>query len=194
MEFVPSKKSDQDDYMMLTATMKKEVDRINAIITDFLDFAKPFSPNNKCFDLDAFIDENISFFSGEAKKANIQIKTHIATRKTQFFGDREKLTQVLINLFFNALEATPEQGTISIFSDITKDNNWQLRIEDSGEGIAAHNINHIFDIYFTTKKSGSGLGLYISRKIIQAHGGSIELKTSTSKGTVAVTTLPIKEC
>ncbi len=194
MEFIPPKKNEQDDYMMLTATMKKEVDRINAIITDFLDFAKPFSPNNKCFNLDEFIDENVSFFSGEAEKANIQINTTIETNQTEFFGDREKLTQVLINLFFNALEATPEHGSISIFSEITKNKNWQLRIEDSGEGIAAQNINHIFDIYFTTKKSGSGLGLYISRKIIQAHNGSIELKTNSAKGTTAIITLPIKEC
>lgn len=194
MEFVPSIKQERDDYMILTATMKNEVDRINTIITDFLDFAKPFSPNSKCFNLDDFINENVSFFSGEAKKSNITIHTQVATNGTQFYGDREKLTQVLINLFFNALEATPEKGTISIYSEITRDHCWQLKIQDSGEGIPDHNINRIFDIYFTTKKSGSGLGLYISRKIVQAHDGTIDLQSSPIKGTTAVVTMPLKPC
>ncbi len=196
MEYMPSGKGkqEQNEYMALTTTMKKEVDRINTIITDFLDFAKPFSPNNECFNLDEFISENISFFSGEALKLNVQIDTTISTNQAEFFGDREKLTQVLVNLFLNALEATPDNGSILIVSDITKHNNWQLKIQDSGEGIADQNINHIFDIYFTTKKSGSGLGLYISRKIIQAHGGSIELRPNPTKGTTAIITLPIKAC
>jgi len=194
MEYMPPGKGDRDDYVALTTTMKKEVDRINTIITDYLDFAKPFSPNNECFNLDEFINENISFFSGEAHKSNIQIDTTISTNQAEFFGDREKLTQVLVNLFLNALEATPDNGSILIDSDITKHNNWQLKIQDSGEGIAAQNINHIFDIYFTTKRSGSGLGLYISRKIIQAHGGSIDLRPNPTKGTTAIITLPIKTC
>lgn len=192
MEFTPSKQTEQDDYMMLTDTMKNEVDRINTIITDFLDFAKPFSPNNDYFDLDDFINENINFFSAESRKAKISVETSISTNHTQFYGDREKLTQVLINLFLNALEATPGKGFISIYSEITRDNNWQLKIEDNGEGISSKHLFRIFDIYFTTKKSGSGLGLYISRKIIQAHDGTIELKPNPAKGTTVVVTLPIK--
>ncbi|NQU63782.1 MAG: hypothetical protein HQ517_05810 [SAR324 cluster bacterium] len=191
MEFTPKNEQDLVDYMSLTATMKNEVDRLNAIITDFLDFAKPFTPKNNPFTLDDFVEENISFLSAEAQKRNIQIEKHILTSQTQFLGDREKLTQVLQNLFFNALEATPEGGIIAIYSNVTKDQNWQLRIQDNGEGVAARDFTHIFDIYFTTKKTGTGLGLYISRKIIQAHHGSIELKQNPIKGMSAIVTLPI---
>lgn len=194
MEFTPKNEQDLADYMTLTATMKSEVDRINAIITDFLDFAKPFSPKNILFTLDDFVEENVAFFSGEARKRNIQIKKHILTKQTPFLGDKEKLTQVLLNLFFNALEATPEGGIIAIHSDVTKENNWQLKIQDNGEGIANHHFTHIFDIYFTTKKTGTGLGLYISRKIIQAHDGSIELKPNPDSGMTAIVTMPIKPC
>ncbi|MBU2648310.1 hypothetical protein KKI24_26620 [bacterium] len=192
MEFTPRNKADEDEYIMLTATMKNEVDRINAIITDFLDFAKPFKPNDTFFDLEDFIEENISFLSAEAQKTNIQIHKFVSASQTLFLGDREKLTQVLLNLFFNALEATPQGGTISIYSDITKDKNWQLKIEDTGEGISDQNFKHIFDIYFTTKKTGTGLGLYICRKIIQAHDGSIELRPNPTRGMTAIVTLPIK--
>jgi len=192
MEFTPKDEQDQSEYMTLTATMKNEVDRINAIISDFLDFAKPFTPKNRFFSLDEFVEENINFFSGEARKKNIQIKKHILTSQKQFLGDREKLTQVLLNLFFNALEATSKEGTITIYSDLTKDNNWQLKIQDNGAGIANHNFKRIFDIYFTTKKTGTGLGLYICRKIIQAHNGSIELKPNPTRGMTAIVTLPVK--
>ncbi|MFH2129929.1 MAG: ATP-binding protein [bacterium] len=192
MEFTPRNKADEDEYVMLTATMKNEVDRINAIITDFLDFAKPFKPNDTFFDLGDFIEENISFLSAEAQKTNIQIHKFVSASQTLFLGDREKLTQVLLNLFFNALEATPQGGSISIYSDITKDKNWQLKIQDTGEGISDQNFKHIFDIYFTTKKTGTGLGLYICRKIIQAHNGSIELRPNPTRGMTAIVTLPIK--
>ena len=193
IEFTPKNVTDHDEYMSLTETMKNEVDRINTIITDFLGFAKPFSPTNIYFQLDDFVEENINFFSGEAKKRNIQIQKQILTNNRLFLGDKEKLTQVLLNLFFNALEATAENGNISITSEITKDKNWLLKIQDNGKGVANHNFNRIFDIYFTTKKTGTGLGLYISRKIIQAHDGAIELKPNPTQGMTAIVTLPLKQ-
>ena len=110
--------------------------------------------------------------------------------KSDFFGDREKLTQVLINLLRNALDATAEMGTITVFSQVNKDQKWQIKVMDDGEGISKNNLNHIFDIYFTTKGTGSGLGLYITRKIIQAHKGSIELIPNVGKGVTALITLP----
>jgi len=193
IEFTPKKETDQGEYMSLTKTMKNEVDRINMIISEFLGFAKPFSPKNVYFSLDDFVEENINFFSGEAKKRHIQIQKQILTSQKLFLGDKEKLTQVLLNLFFNALEATSENGIITIISEITKDQAWQLKVQDNGEGISDHNFNRIFDIYFTTKKTGTGMGLYISRKIVQAHDGSIELKANPTRGMTAIITLPLKQ-
>lgn len=190
LEFNPKHDTDLEEYRYLTTTMKKEVDRINTIITDLLDFTKPFSPKKTYFSLGAFLNENISLFNGEAKNKNVTVHNKHNTDNVQFFGDQQKLTQVLINILHNALDATPENGTITIYSDIIKDRTWLLKVEDSGVGISKKDLRHIFDIYFTTKDTGSGLGLYITRKIIQAHGGTIDLTPNSDKGITVIVSLP----
>jgi len=189
-EFSPEKAEDQAEYIALTTTMKKEVDRINMIITDLLDFSKPFKPKKSIFKLDDFLESNIALFKGEADKKNVSLIKQIYNKEEQIFADQQKLTQVLINLLHNALDATPPKGSITIYSNITKDNHWELKIQDNGRGISKNHLSQIFDIYFTTKGTGSGLGLYISRKIIQAHKGTIELVPNSGSGITAIITLP----
>jgi signal transduction histidine kinase len=190
LEFSPGKATDREEYQYLTTTLKREVDRINGIITDYLDFAKPFKPRYARFSVDGFLDETLGLFANEAKKKSVSIDTQSSTRHLFFFGDREKLTQVLINLLRNALDATPENGTITVSSELTSSNEWRLTITDTGVGIAKTDQNRIFDIYFTTKRDGTGLGLYVTRKIIQAHQGTIALHPGVERGTRAVVTLP----
>ena len=190
LEFNPKNEEDTEEYRSLTSMMKKEVDRINTIVTDLLDFSLPFSPKKTTFSVDDFLNENVTLFKEEAAKKNVRVIKETNNNEAEFYGDREKLTQVLINLLRNALDATAEMGTITVFSSINRDQKWELRVRDDGEGISKNNLNHIFDIYFTTKGTGSGLGLYITRKIIQAHKGSIELKPNVGQGVTAVISLP----
>ena len=190
IEFNPKRDEDTEEYRSLMSMMKKEVERINVIVTDLLDFSSPFSPKKTRFSVDEFLTENVTLFKEEAAKKNVRVIKQTNNHNTEFFGDREKLTQVLINLLRNALDATAEMGTITVFSEINKDQKWEIKVKDNGEGIPKNNLNHIFDIYFTTKGTGSGLGLYITRKIIQAHKGSIELKPNVGKGVTAVISLP----
>ena len=190
MEFNPKSKEDKEEYHSLTAIMKKEVDRINTIVTDLLEFSSPFSPNKSNFSVEEFLNENLSLFKEEAANKDVKVMAESRTNGAVFFGDREKLTQVLINLLRNALDATEESGTITIISEFFKDQKWELKIKDDGEGISKNNLNHIFDIYFTTKRTGSGLGLYISRKIVQAHQGSIDLVPNADRGVTAIISLP----
>jgi len=190
MEFNPKNDEDTEEYRSLTTTMKKEVDRINTIVTDLLDFSSPFSPKKTKFMVDDFLNESVALFKEEAAKKSVMVIQKSNSNGVEFFGDREKLTQVLINLLRNALDATVENGTITIFSQSDRDQKWELKVKDDGEGISKNNLNQIFDIYFTTKGTGSGLGLYITRKIIQAHHGSIELKPNVGKGVTAIISLP----
>ena len=190
LEFNPKRDEDTEEYRTLMSMMKKEVDRINTIVTDLLDFSSPFSPKKTRFYVDDFLNENVTLFEQEAAKKNVKVIKQTNNIKSDFFGDREKLTQVLINLLRNALDATAEMGTITVFSQVNKDQKWQIKVMDDGGGISKNNLNHIFDIYFTTKGTGSGLGLYITRKIIQAHKGSIELIPNVGKGVTALITLP----
>lgn len=192
LEFPPLKEEDRKEYLSFTELMKKEVLRINSIITDFLGFSKPFKLDPVSFELESFLNEIILLFTPEATNKGVKVIKKVSLKGKKINGDQDKLNQVIINLLKNSLDASKEGGVIKIRSDIVKNKVWRLIIEDNGFGIPRDILDHIFDIYFTTKENGTGLGLYISRKIILAHKGSIQLQSKGKKGTKAVILLPIK--
>jgi signal transduction histidine kinase len=192
-EFTPNREEDLEEYGSLTDLLKQEVDRINLIITDFLDFAKPFEPKKSEFNINEFIREGFALMSPEAEENGVNLIINTGTDDVSFLGDQEKLTQVLINILRNAIEASARYDTITIESHITHSKQWLLEIKDDGMGIPKENLNHIFDIYFTTKKTGTGLGLYICRKIIRAHKGNIDLWPNPSSGITVSIQLPFLE-
>lgn len=193
LEFAPKNRDDHEEYEALTDLMKREVDRINHIITDFLDFAKPFDPKSTEFIIEDFLEDSLTLFRGEAAEKGVSIVSHISGGDTKFLGDQEKLTQVLLNILRNALEASQNNETITLSSRIVKNSHWELSVSDQGDGIPKENLNHIFDIYFTTKQNGTGLGLYICRKIIHAHKGTIELRPNNGRGITVLILLPFME-
>lgn len=190
LEFAPKSEEDEEEYEVLTDLMKREVDRINHIITDFLDFAKPFEPKKTRFRIDDFLERGITLIAQEIDERGINLITESMTENQTFLGDFEKLIQVFINLVRNAMDASEQHDTITIISRMNRENDWILQIKDNGAGIPKENLNHIFDIYFTTKKNGTGLGLYICRKIVHAHKGSIELLPNTGSGITVSLSLP----
>ena len=191
LEFTPEEET--DEYTSLTDLMKREVDRINHIITDFLDFAKPFDPKKTLFSVNEFLNKAIDSIGVEAEEKGVKIQTIELLNDKPFFGDSEKLTQVVINLVRNAVDASKRGDIISVTSSMTSKNTWVLQIKDQGMGIPKENLNHIFDIYFTTKQNGTGLGLYICQKIIRAHKGSIELIPNLEKGITVSIELPLMD-
>ena len=194
LEFTPKNDEDLEEYTALTDLMKQEVDRINLIITDFLDFAKPFEPRKSRFAINDFLASSVSLIGAEAEEKGVRLLANNTEKDLTFLGDREKLSQVLINILRNALDASSPADTITIESRINKDQScWELQIKDNGHGISKENLNHIFDIYFTTKQNGTGLGLYICRKIIQAHKGKIDLQPNPGTGITVSISLPFLE-
>lgn len=194
LEFTPKNDEDLEEYTALTDLMKQEVDRINLIITDFLDFAKPFEPRKSRFSINDFLASSVSLIGAEAEEKGVRLVANNTEKDLTFLGDREKLSQVLINILRNALDASSPADTITIESRINKDQScWELQIKDNGHGISKENLNHIFDIYFTTKQNGTGLGLYICRKIIQAHKGKIDLQPNPGTGITVSISLPVLE-
>jgi len=192
LEFTPKNDADIDEYISFTALMKSEVDRINKIITDFLGFSKPFDLKWSKFLISDFLDNTIKLFIAEASKKGVKLELTGDYINQSFYGDQDKLTQVFVNLIKNAIDAIDSQGIIIVNSNIEKKQNWLITIEDSGIGIPRKKLDHIFDIYFTTKPNGTGLGLYISRKIVLAHNGKILFSKSSFGGTKVNVYLPLK--
>jgi signal transduction histidine kinase len=190
LEFTPKNDEDVDEYMSFTALMKNEVDRINKIVTDFLGFSKPFDLKRSNFLISDFLNDTIKLFISEASKKGVKLELKDSAKKKMFFGDHDKLTQVFVNLIKNAIDAVNSNGIIAVNSTIEKKQKWLITIEDNGVGIPIKKLDHIFDIYFTTKQNGTGLGLYISRKIVLAHNGSIIFSESRFSGTKVSVQLP----
>jgi len=164
----------------------KEVKKLDAILTQFLSFAKPPQLELRPVNLGHVIEEVLSLMKTEFDRSRVEVLQEISGLP-QIKGNYEKMTQVLINLLHNSIEAMPEGGKLKIVVQEIFDNNQRevlLRVEDSGQGIPEEYRKKVFDPFFTTKEGGTGLGLSIVYSIIKEHHGSIELQSEVGKGTV----------
>ena len=178
-EFQPA--DDQEDYSRLTALMLGEVQRLNTIVEQFLSLARPIEINSEALPLPEVLKELASLEDSDAKRSRVQIRVIAAPNLPALKADPDLLTQVLLNLMLNGLQAMPEGGTLTLEAK-TSNSNFLIAVTDTGTGITAENQRRIFEPYFTTKAKGTGLGLAISRRIIEAHGGTITATNETAGG------------
>ncbi len=169
-----------------------EVERLNRVIGQLLEFARPAILTTARGSLYAVLDEVLKILTGELAAKDIKVKEEPAELPDISF-DRDKMKQVFLNLFLNALGAMDRGGVLTIRAGATADGWAQIEIADTGVGIVAADLERIFDPYFTTKPSGTGLGLAIVQKIMAAHHGEIILESEPGKGTRAIVRLPIKD-
>jgi signal transduction histidine kinase len=166
----------------LSGVITEESIRLNRIVTEFLDFARPHALNLREFDLKEVINKNLEFLKPELEKKGISIENNLDGRSYMIEADRDLLHRVIMNLFINAIQAIPGEGRIII--NITEEKgSYNLEIKDTGCGISEENMKKIFNPFFTTKQKGSGLGLPIVRKIIEGHGGQIDIESTEGNGT-----------
>lgn len=154
--------------------MVNEVNRLNRVITDLLGLSRPDSTALKPMQAEYVAEHVLRLLRHNASQKNITLATRFAPRKGQIMGDMERLSQALLNICLNAIEAMPEGGKLEIAISVAK-NRLCLMTRDNGTGIKPEIISRIFDPYFTTKNSGTGLGLPMAHKIIRAHKGEIDI-------------------
>jgi two-component system sensor histidine kinase HydH len=177
----------------------EEVDRLNAVVTQFLDYSRPLKQNFTPTDVADVVNRTLKLLSNSIPPA-VTVALKSAERLPKIQGDPEQLKQVLINLFQNSVQAMPGGGTLTIEvhapSDMTA---WRLsgapellevRVRDTGHGLSEEARQHIFVPFYTTKEKGTGLGLAICQRIIKNHGGSISLSNQREEGTEFVIRLP----
>ncbi|HEX5019090.1 MAG TPA: ATP-binding protein [Candidatus Binatia bacterium] len=179
VEFQPTE--DGDQYSHLTALMLGEARRLNTIVEQFLSLARPIEIKAEVFPLPEVLKELAALEDSDAKRSQVQIQVVAAPDLPPLKADPGHLTQVLLNLMLNGLQAMPHGGTLTLEAKTTS-KNFLIAVTDTGTGIAPENLSRIFEPYFTTKAQGSGLGLAISRRIIEAHGGTITVSNQASGG------------
>lgn len=182
----------RDHFLKVTAG---EVDRIASLVTELLDFARPSQPKLNSEDLNQVVEKMALLVDTESHKKNIKILKDLYASLPFVTLDKEQIKQVLLNILLNAVDATPENGTISVSTRPLTRNGYldyvQVTIADTGKGIPEEDLEKVFTPFYTTKHTGSGLGLSISHQIVQEHQGNIEVESTLNAGTTFRINLPV---
>lgn len=168
----------------------EEVERLEEILSNVMDFTKPAQPILEERNLNDVVHNTCQFFEQQLAKAGVTLDLELADELPDLWIDPSHIRQVLLNLMQNAVSAMPEGGRLDLRTR-TRDTVVELEVTDSGVGIPAEHLPDIFDPFFTTKEQGTGLGLATSQKIIMEHGGTIEVSSEEQAGTRFVIALPI---
>ena len=180
--------ADDDPRGEFAAILIQEVDRLNKVVQDFLEFARPGETDRGAVDLNALLQELLQFTRQPARSGGVTVAfAPGAIPPVQ--ADREQLRQAFLNLILNALQAMPAGGELTI-ATTAGEKGVQVRFRDTGCGIAAGDLERIFNPFFTTRSEGTGLGLAIVHRIIQGHGGRIDVSSEPGIGTVFTLGLP----
>ncbi len=166
-----------------------EVKRLDHIIDQFLKAIRPSQPRIEPTDINELVKESMRFLEPELNDRGLQLTLELHSALPPLQLDPDQIKQAVYNVVKNATHATPPGGSIVVHSDLT-DEYVTVSFTDSGNGISAENMSNVFQPYFTTKKSGTGLGLLIIRRIIREHGGQIKLSSEEDKGTTVTLFLP----
>ncbi len=170
--------------------MIAEVDRVNRVVGQLLEFAKPVSVSPKPTLLKELIDNSVRLIEKQARDQNITVETLNSADVNEATIDPDRITQVLLNLYLNAIDAMEAGGQLDVELSQREDNRIEIKVSDTGCGIPGEDLSRIFDPYFTSKSSGTGLGLTIAHNIMEAMGGNITAETRPGQGTTFRITIP----
>lgn len=181
-----------DELTTYTQVLMENVDRIHELLKDLSGFSRPESGRFSLHDISKCLSQMVNFIEKECEKQGIVIETSFENGLPPVYCNPHRLKQVFLNLFKNAIEAMPDGGRLSIKAGRERE---MLRVEimDTGNGILEEELNSIFKPFYTTKRDGSGLGLFITRSIIMKHNGRITVRGRKGKGAVFTILLPTNE-
>lgn len=169
-----------------------ELKRLDFIIDQFLTAIRPTRPQLQRVQLNELIRESVSFLAPELKQSGVAVDFELAPTLPPMPLDPTQMKQAFYNLIRNSCQAMGEGGTLTIAS-VFNDYEVRLTFADTGKGISATNMSNMFQPFFTTRKTGTGLGLLIVRRIVREHGGEIELESKEGEGAKVSIFLPLKE-
>lgn len=190
--YYKGKFADGSEDKEMAGVMVEETDRLNRVISELLEFARPSKLNLKLSDLNELLKHSALLVQQEAAAKNIQIHLNLTSGSVETEVDPDRLTQCFLNLYLNALQAMKNGGQLAVASATNNDGSVSIDIKDNGSGIPADDLGKIFDPYFTTKPKGTGLGLAIVHKIVEAHQGQIKARSIIGQGTIFSIILPLK--
>jgi signal transduction histidine kinase len=171
------------------AIIREESRRLNSLVTNFLDFARPRAPELRPTEVRALIESVLTLLSQTSHRGDVRFRMQVSSGLNSLRCDPEQMKQVLLNLVLNAMQAMPEGGEVVV--EAAEDNGLlKIRVKDQGPGIPATDVDSIYDPFFTTKDNGTGLGLPVAYQIVQQHGGELSLEENGPSGACFAIRLP----
>ena len=170
-----------------------ECRRLTVILDNFMKFARPGAIGLHDLDVQKVIEHIMALMQFEAEERKVQLEQMVEEELPFVLGDETQISQVLINIIVNAFHAMPEGGRCRIVAEgrKTDETRWvEISVRDTGIGIKKEDVSRLFEPFYSTKSSGTGLGLAIAYRIMQDHGGTIQVSSVPGNGTTVVMTFP----
>ncbi|EIW8581225.1 two-component system sensor histidine kinase ZraS [Klebsiella aerogenes] len=175
----------------LALVMAKEADRLNRVVSELLELVRPAHLNYQPVDINALIHHSFQLVSQDAQSRGIELQFTPRPELTSIKADPDRLNQVLLNLYLNAMQAIGRDGVIHVSASEADRQRVKIVVKDSGKGMSDEELQAIFTPYFTTKADGTGLGLAVVQNIIEQHGGTIRAESQPGAGAIFTLWLPV---
>ncbi len=189
--FGPQEEEQRVQFESLIMSIKQEIQRLNKLVGDFLDYGKPLSLSLQDTDIGELIDDVISLVRAKAEKDRIRINYSDGTIPALSL-DPGLIKTCILNVILNAFQAMPDGGDLTITTQASN-GKASVLIEDTGVGVSREHLQKLFDPFFSTKNSGLGLGLAMTRRVIEEHGGKVDFQSTEGKGSVVSIVLRMKK-
>jgi len=170
--------------------IEHEVRRMERTLQTFLDFARPPRPDRRRHELADVVDRVFALVGGRARKQQVSLRFARPAGPVWVDGDQDHLQQLVLNLVLNALDAMPDGGAVEVEIRPPRDGNAELLCRDTGPGVAAHILPKVFDTFVSSKETGIGLGLPVSKRIAEDHGGALTAYNLPAGGACFALRLP----
>jgi PAS domain S-box-containing protein len=191
LRFLDREQPDVSEAREAVVESIRDASRAADIIDRVRSLYRKDSSNRERVDVDEVIREMVDMLRENATRHKVTIRTELALGLPEVMADRVQLQQVLMNLMLNGIEAMHDEGgNLVIQSQVTDDSQLLISVTDTGIGLPAESAGNIFDGFITTKSGGTGLGLTISRSIVESHGGRIWANANLKRGAIFSFTLP----
>ncbi len=179
-----------DDARSMVQAIGREVDRLNAVTEEYLRFARLPRPHFAREDLNEIASGLAEFVRPEMAAARVELRLELGTRLPTVRADEGQLRAAFLNLLRNSREAMPQGGTITVATRRGADGSVEAEVRDTGAGIPPEALPRLFDLFYSTKEKGTGLGLAFTQQVVQEHGGAIRCESAPGRGTVFTVRLP----
>jgi signal transduction histidine kinase len=191
-KFPPADPNDRLQFTRILSSVKDEIARLKHLVSDLLNYGRPAQLAVRIIDLRELVQETMALIRPQAEAQSVTLEVEEDQSPVEVLGDRERLKSCLSNITINALQAMPGGGCL-IAQVHRHDGFVEVNLRDNGVGISQDAISKIFEPYFSTKQSGFGLGLAVTKKIVEEHQGSIEVTSEVNRGTTFSLRIPAAE-